>query len=261
MRSIKRYSLILFSILLVSSCVSRQDIAYFQEIENLSSQDNLESITFKPNDMLSIVVSAASLEAVAPFNLIGASRISQSPSMGSSSSMSGGGTQVPYMVNTEGEIEFPVLGTINVLGMTTKELQDYLKDRISEYVKDPIVNVRVMNFTVSIIGAVNSPGTYPVSGERISIVEALAIAGDLAIFGRRDNILIVRELDGKKTYKYLDIRDPEILNSDYYYLKQHDIVYVEHNRSSMQNAIANRNISVYIGVASFLFTLFVFFDK
>src|SRR5690554_4627640 len=257
MRSIKRYSLILLFILLASSCVSRQDITYFQEIENLASKDNLESITFKPNDMLSIVVSAASIEAVAPFNL---SVASQASSIGGESSV-GKGPQASYMVNTDGEIEFPILGTINVLGMTTKELQDYLKARISEYVKDPIVNVRVMNFTVSIIGAVNSPGTYPVSGERISIVEALAIAGDLAIFGRRDNILIVRELDGKKTYKYLDIRDPEILNSDYYYLKQHDIVYVEHNRSSIQNAIANRNISVYIGVASFLFTLFVFFDK
>jgi|SRR5690554_27424 len=251
MRSIKRYSLILFSILLVSSCVSRQDIAYFQEIENLSSQDNLESITFKPNDMLSIVVSAASLEAAMPFNLTVASQ----------SSIGGGSSQASYMVSTDGEIEFPILGTIKVVGMTTKELQDYLKERISEYVRDPIVNVRIMNFTVSIIGAVNGPGTYPISGERVSIIEALAIAGDLAIFGRRDNILIVRELDGKKTYKYLDIRDPEILNSDYYYLKQHDIVYVEPNRSSMQNAIANRNITVYIGVASFLFTLFVFFDK
>src|SRR5690554_6373554 len=145
--------------------------------------------------------------------------------------------------------------------MTTKELKDCLKERISEDVRDPIVNVRIMNFSGSIIGAVNRPGTYPISGERVSIIEALAIAGDLALLGRRDNILIVRELDGKKTFKYLDIRDPEILNYDYYYLKHHDIVYIEHNRSSMQNAIANRNISVYIGVASFLFTLFVFFDK
>lgn len=260
MSSIKRYSLILFAVLLVSSCVSRQEIAYFQEIENLVSEDNLESITFKPNDMLSIVVSAASVEAAIPFNLMSASRSSQS-SDGSSGLSGGGSSQVPYMVNLDGEIEFPILGTIKVLGMTTKELQDYLKVRISEYVKEPIVNVRVMNFTVSIVGAVNRPGTIPVSGERISIIEALSQAGDLALFGRRDNILIIRELDGKKIYKYLDIRDPEILNSDYYYLKQHDIVYVEHNRSSMQNAIANRNISVYIGIASFLFTLFVFFDK
>lgn len=254
MRFIKRYSLILCSVILVSSCVSRQDIAYFQEIENLASKDNLESITFKPNDMVSIVVSAASMEAVAPFNINVASQ---------TSSMGGGGTgsHASYMVSADGEIEFPILGTINVLGMNTKGLQGYLKERISEYVRDPIVNVRILNFSVSIIGAVNSPGTFPISGERISIIEALAMAGDLAIFGRRDNILIVRELDGKKTYKYLDIRDPEILNSDYYYLKQHDIVYVEPNRSAMQNAIANRNITVFISVASFLFTLFVFFDK
>lgn len=257
MRFIKRYSLIFFSVVLVSSCVSRKDIVYFQEIENLVSEDNLEPIRFKKNDMLSIIVSAASIEAAIPFNLMSASQSSS----GSSGLSGAGNTQASYMVNIDGEIEFPTLGTINVLGMTTKELQDYLKERISEYVKNPIVNVRVMNFTVTMLGAVNGPGTFTVPGERISLPEALSHAGDMAISGRRDNILIVRELEGKKTYKYLDIRDPEILNSDYYYLKQHDIVYVEPNRSSIQNAIYNRNVGIYISVASFLFTLYVFIDK
>lgn len=262
MKSIKHYCFVFLSLVLITSCAPRKKIVYFQNIEDYVSEDNIEPTRFKPNDMISIIVSASNIESAIPFNLLSVAR----PISGvrtSSQSLFGSGTsmEVPYMINSDGEIEFPVLGTIKIAGMSTKELQEYLISELKEYIKDPIVNIRFLNFTVTILGEVAVPGTYPIGGERVSLPEALGMAGDMSIFGRRDNILIVREVGGKKTYKYLDIRDPDILNSDYYYLQQHDIVYVEPNRAERQTSIFNRNLSTYISVASLLLSLYVIIDK
>lgn len=261
MSFIKNLFLVLFSLAILTSCVSRKKIVYFQELENFVSEDNISSVRFKPNDMLSIVVSASNIESVIPFNLISIAR----PLMGNrvSDNVIGSSTsmEVPYMVSGEGEIQFPILGTIDVAGKTPKELQDYLQSQLKEYVKDPIVNVRLLNFTVSILGEVMRPGTYSITGERIALPEALGLAGDLSIYGRRDKILIVREVEGKKNYKYLDIRDSDILNSEYYYLQQHDIVYVEPNRAQRQSSSFNRNMPIYVSIASLLLSVLVIIDN
>lgn len=263
MNSFKRFCLFAFALALVASCAPREKIVYFQDLENLASMDQKEPIVFKPNDMLSIVVSASNVESAIPFNLMSVARPLAGLHTASASNLIGAGTsmEVPYMISDEGEIEFPVLGTMKISGMSVKELQDHLVGELKEYINDPIVNVRLLNFTVTILGEVIRPGTYPVNGDRLSLPEALGMAGDLSIFGRRDNILIVREVDGKKTYKYLDIRDPEILNSDYYYLQQHDIVYVEPNRAMRRSSIFDRNLSTYISFASLLLSLYVIIDK
>lgn len=261
MKSAKHFCLIILSIVFIASCAPREKIVYFQNLEDYVSENNIEPTRFKPNDMISIIVSASNVESAIPFNLLSIAR--PVTTARSSQSLFGSGTsmEVPYMINSEGEIEFPVLGTIKIEGMSTKELQEYLITELKEYIKDPIVNIRFLNFTITILGEVAIPGTYPVGGERISLPEALGLAGDMSIFGRRDNILVVREISGRKTYKYLDIRDPNILNSDYYYLQQHDIVYVEPNRAERQSSIFNRNLSTYISVASLLLSLYVIIDN
>lgn len=241
----------------VASCVPRKEITYFQGIENLTLDSISKSSTvLKPNDLLSITVSSNNLESVQPFNLMTVSRPMAAGNSGLQ--LSSTNTQeVPYLIDSEGFLYFPVLGAIKVQGLSPGELRENLTAQLKEYIQDPIVNIRILNFTVSVLGEVQNPGTFTVSGERIAITEALGLAGDLTIYGKRDNILVVRESNGTKTSKYLDITNPEFLNSDYYYLQQHDIVYVEPNKAQRQGASFNRNTTVYISIASLLLSIIV----
>src|SRR5690606_29050746 len=132
--------------------------------------------------------------------------------------------------------EFPVLGTVQVAGLTRQELIKHLKEEVSEYVQDPILNIQIINFQVTVLGEVNRPGTFTVPDERLSLSKALGLAGDLTIYGKRDNILIIRETGETKEYKYVDLTDSALLNSPYYYLQQNDVVYVEPNSAQMQGA-------------------------
>ena len=247
--------LLILTVNLLSSCVSRKKIVYFQNIEDLTQSSNelFPSLKLKPNDLLSITVSAADRESARSFNVIIESR----PMEGTSDLLVNNTQLLGYLVDSEGEIHFPVLGAIKVAGLTPKELHDFLTKQLTAYINDPIVNIRLLNFTVSVLGEVNRPGTYPVQGEKISIPEALGLAGDLTIFGRRDNVLVIRESDGKKNYAYLDLRSAEILDSEYYYLKQNDVVYVEPNSAQRQSSSFNRNSTVFISIASLLLSVLV----
>lgn len=249
--------LFVIGIAFVSSCVPRKEIAYFQGIEGLSHDSISKSSTvLKPNDLLSITVSSNNLESVRPFNLMSVSR----PVSGGGNDMGIGSSstqEVPYLVDSNGAIHFPVLGTIEVQGLTPTELREQLLGQLKEYIQDPIVNIRILNFTVSVLGEVRQPGTFSVVGERIALTEALGLAGDLTIYGQRENVLVVREINGTKTSKYLDLTNPEILNSEFYYLQQHDVVYVEPNRAQRQGASFNRNTTVYISIASLLLSIIV----
>lgn len=166
-----------------------------------------------------------------------------------------------YLVDGEGNIEFPVLGTISVAGLTRQELQNSLKNKINDYVQNPIVNIRLVNFQVSVLGEVNRPGTFDVRDEYLTLPKALGLAGDLSIYGKRQNVLIMRENEGKKTYAYLDLTDPSIVDSPFYNLQQNDVVYVEPNGAQVQSASYNRNASVYIAIASVLVSLAVLITK
>ncbi len=245
----------LLAISIFSSCVSRKEIVYFQDIEELVQKEgvNTSEITLKPNDLLSIIVSAADLEAARPFNVIVESR----PIISGNDLVMNNTQQLGYLVDSAGDIHFPVLGKIHVEGLTTKKLNELLIQKLSTYLKDPIVNIRVQNFTISILGEVHRPGTFTVAGEKISLPEALGLAGDLTIYGKRDNILVIRENGTKKDYAYLDFRSSDVLESEYYYLKQNDIVYVEPNSAQRQSSSFNRNTSVYISIASLLLSVLV----
>jgi polysaccharide biosynthesis/export protein len=250
-------------LLLLSSCVSRQEIVYFQGLDQTGErleQNKRKGLEIKPNDLLTISVAAPEKEAVIPFNLT-VSGLPQQGGLESSLSLQGRDQMQTYIVNNKGEISFPVLGEIKVAGLSTMQLSDKLKNEISEYVQDPIVNVRIVNFQVSVLGEVNRPGTFDVRDENLTLPKALGLAGDLSIYGKRDNVLVMREQNGKKLYEYLDLTKPEILNSPFFYLQQNDVVYVEPNSAQRQSASYNRNAGVYISIASVLISLVVLITK
>ena len=252
------YLIALLSIVLLSSCGSRKELVYFQD-EPITNNDQNElsndfNLRYKPNDLLTIDVSAEVSESVAAFNL---------PAV--SYDTSGGAVNQPtllrqtYLVDPDGHIEFPILGTIKIGGLTRVEATELLKTKIGEYVKEFIVNIRLINFTVTVLGEVNRPGTYTVQNERISITQALGLAGDLTIFGKRDNVFLIREIDGKKKYAKFDLTSINVVNSPTYYLAQNDVVYVEPNNARIKSSSYNPNTGVLISAISTLATIAAIF--
>lgn len=230
-----------------------------QDIESIASKtEKLYSTTvIQPNDILNINVSAFDMEAVAPFNLMMSTRPQQNQDSENATSLQ----KLNYLVSNEGTIEFPVLGTVEVGGLTRQELTSKLKKEISTYVKNPIINVTIANYKVTVLGEVSSPGTFTVPDERITLLEALGRAGDLTIFGKRDNIIVLREKDGIKTHTIVDITKSDFLHSDYYFLQQNDVIYVQPNSAQISSAAYNRNTSVYISIASVLISLIVVISR
>src|SRR5690606_34057286 len=166
----------------------------------------------RPNDILIINVAAFDMEAAAPFNLVQPARNLMQVRNMANREVQG------YLVHDDGTIEFPVLGTVEVGGLTRKELVHYLKKEISTYIKNPIINIDIVNYKVTVLGEVNRPGTFTIPDERITILEALGMAGDLNIYGKRDNILVLREENGVRTYSKIDITKSDFIQSPFYYL-------------------------------------------
>ena len=253
-----KISQVFICLLLLSSCVSRKEIVYFQGLEEAGErleQNKDKSLKIKPNDLLTITVSAPEQAAAMPFNL----PVMGMPEPGDTNGLMVQGRQQlqTYLVDADGNIEFPILGTVNVAGLSRQDLQGKLKSEIREYVQDPIVNIRLVNFQVSVLGEVNRPGTFDIRDEYLTLPKALGLAGDLSIYGKRENVLVMREQDGKKLYEYLDLTDPGIVDSPFYNLQQNDVVYVEPNGAQRQSASYNRNAGVYISIASVLISLAV----
>lgn len=250
---------LLFTIILstLASCVSKKEILYLQDIEKMAANSDpmFSTTAIQPNDILSINVTAFDMEAAAPFNLIMPARTVQELTNPSTRELQG------YLVSMEGTIEFPVLGTIKVAGLSRQELIEKMKKEIRVYIKDPIVNVTISNYKVTILGEVMRPGTYNIPDERITILEALGKAGDLTIYGKRTNIILLREQDGVKTHSIIDITKSDFLNSPYYFLKQNDVIYVQPNSAQVNSAAYNRNSSVYISIASVLISLIVLISR
>ncbi|WP_104733697.1 polysaccharide biosynthesis/export family protein [Hanstruepera ponticola] len=236
------------------SCVTSKEIIYFQdEAISRDNQVSLNSaIIYKPNDLLFISV-GGDKDAVAPFNL-------PAISYSTSSVAANGDLKMPtYLVDNNGNIEYPVLGTITLGGLTREQATMYLKNKISEYVKDPIINIRLINFTVTVLGEVKNPGTFTIEDERISLTEALGLAGDLTIHGKRENVFLIRELDGKKQYTKIDLTSVNSLNSPSYYLQQNDVLYIEPNKAKVRSASYNENNGIIISAIATLATIAAIF--
>lgn len=245
-------TLLLISILFLGSCASRQDIVYFQD-EPLTSEmefTNNYEIKFKPADMLTIDISAQDPEAVMPFLLTPVAQ-----NVGTSLDLNRNLRVQTYLIDVNGNIEFPVLGTLKIQGLSRVEATEMLKIKLSEYIKDPIVNVRLINFTVTVLGEVNSPGTFTVQNERLSLNDALGLAGDLTIYGKRNNVLLIREVDGKKRYAKFDLNSVNVLNSPNYYLTQNDVIYVEPNNARVRQSSYNPNNGIIISAVATLATI------
>ncbi|MEZ7505854.1 polysaccharide biosynthesis/export family protein [Flavobacterium sp. Arc2] len=245
--------IILFLVaLFLFSCASRKDVVYYQNIDGLANQKSSSyEIKLQPDDLLMIIVSAEDPEIAMPFNLKSISV--QTP--GKLDAAMGQQTMQLYLVDAAGYIEFPVLGKLKVSGLTRSEALEMLQQKIGVYIKNPIINLRVMNFKISVQGEVALPGTYSVDSERITLIEALSKAGDLTIYGKRNNILIIREIDGVKSYNRVDITKADFINSPFYYLAQNDVIYVEPNKPRLNASAVGPNTGVLISITSLLITL------
>src|SRR5690554_2067925 len=251
----------LLGILILTSCVSGKDITYYQQ-KDMQALDQevaaaVNSLKIKPNDLLTISVSAKNLEGVQPFNLavVGVPNIAEPTRVNSQPQMQ------TYLVDADGNIKFPILGTIPAAGLTRQELAANLEEQVALYVQEPIVNIRIANFQITVLGEVNRPGTYTIPDEHVSLNKALGFAGYLTEYGQRKNVMIIREEGGKRTYSYVDLTDVALLNSPHYYLQQNDVIYVEPNPAQKQAGAYNRNATVYISIASVLISLAILLTK
>jgi polysaccharide export outer membrane protein len=244
----RRYFFIICTLLILStSCVSKKTITYFQNdtIDQLKVSNTYKTI-FKPDDLLQITISAQDLASVAPFNLPATTAL-----------VSGGQPrQLNYLIDSKGEIDFPVLGKLKIGGYTREEVIALFKKKLDpDYVVNPTINIVISNFKVSILGDVQKPGTYTIPYERITILEALALAGDLNISAQRDNILVKREENGQKISYRVNLLSNKTFTSPVYYLQQNDIVYIEPNGAKAQSAATNQNTGLFISIGSILISL------
>lgn len=247
-------------IVMLFSCASPKDVLLFQDIDSLEqySVTQRNNPTIREDDLLIITVSAPDMEAVRPYNLM----IETRPTYSSTNlRLSSNSQQQTYLVDSDGHIELPILGRQHVAGKTRAQLVDHLRTLILKDVKDPIVNVRIVNYKVTVLGEVNRPGSYTIDGERVTLPEALGLAGDMTIYGKRKDVIVLREVGGKRTHEVVDLTSVESLNSDYYYLKQNDVVYVSPNSAQIQSSKFNRNATVYVSVASLLISVLVLVFK
>lgn len=251
MKKYLNLSLLLLASLFIFSCASKDKIIYYENAQtDISNSVQKVNTRIQPDDLLMIIVSALDPNLAMPFNLTSTTAVMRGNEAGV-----GQQSQQLYLVDGNGNIEFPVIGQINVLNKTKEDIIDELQLKISSYINNPIVNVRIMNFKVTVQGEVNKPGVHTITSERLTVAEALSLSGDLTIYGNRNNILIIREENGKRISKRIDLTKTDFINSPFYYLKQNDIVYVEPNKTKVNASAVGPNSSIFISIASLMITI------
>ena len=246
--------LIVSTLLIFTGCTTQKKLAYFNTVtassaESINAQLKNERADARilTDDRLSITVSALDPNAVAIYNLPfvsfaspGSDQIYASPVLQS------------YLVNSQGNINFPVLGEIKLEGLTLTEAGNLIKSKLAEHVADPIVNIQFVNFRITVLGEVLRPGQFPVTNERVTILDALGLAGDMTAYGRRDNVLLTRNNNGKLEFARINLTSDEVFKSPYFYLQQNDVIYVEPNTVK---SISSQDIPLYLSSLSTLATL------
>ena len=249
------------ALMLLSSCATVKDIAYFQNkvVDHPEKIDKHAGIVIQPKDMLSIVVSSRNPELVVMFNLPVVSY-----QAGSEVVTSGYQKLMGYVVDNDGNIDFPVLGVMHVAGLTRWELSEMIKKQLldQKYLTDAVVTVEFMNFKVSVIGEVTSPGTYTIQGDKVTILQAISMARDLTIFGERENVSVIRERDGERVIYEVNLCDVDLFKSPAYYLQQNDIVYVQPNQNKARQSTVDdkslRMTSIFVSGGSLIVSLATF---
>lgn len=233
------------SLFFLNACTPSKRIVYFQDVP-AGKTDTLKLTVdhrIRANDILHITVSSLSAEMDNIVNAVNASGAAVNAIPG-------------YLVSQQGQIEMPFAGIVNVAGLTPVAAKDTVRSLLSPYLKDPRVNLRVANFKISLLGEVNRPGTYNIPSEKVSILEALSLAGDLTIAARRDNVLIIREQDGIRVYERLDLRNSELFKSPYYYLQSNDVIYIEPGRGKIaQNDTRTWQVLTFVATTLSLATI------
>lgn len=255
----------LLSLMVLCSCgvfqktKSDDSLKYMKNIDSISTNAliNQTVSTIQPGDQLVIVISAKDLDVVKPFNqnfssgqliqeTISGGNLRQDP-------LSNAGPT--YIVDSKGDIDFPILGLVNTMSTTLEELRENLKNKLKEYIKEPTVSIRNTNYKVTILGEVNRPGQYTVTDGNATILNALGLAGDLTIYGQRNDVLVVRNVDGNTTKTRINLNSAEFINSPYYNLRQGDVIYVSPNNTKEQTSRLNPNNGLYISIASIVITI------
>ena len=251
----KRNSWLLLLPFLLAACQSYKEVPYFQNVEvvnEVEQQEKLYDAKIMPKDLLTIVVSCTNPELAIPFNLTVASNAGIAVS--TSSYVTTQPVLQPYLVDNEGNINFPVLGELKLGGLTKREAEQLIIDKLKPYMKEtPIVTVRMVNYKISVIGEVTRPGTFTISNEKVNLLEALAMAGDMTVYGLRDNVKLIREdANGKQQIVALDLNKAETILSPYYWLQQNDIVYVTPNKAKARNSDVGNSTSLWFSATSIL---------
>lgn len=253
MKNVYLFAFYLFAFIL-TSCSSQKNIAYFYGLDSKSADsinlsfNKAHEALIGSGDLLSITVTGLDPLAVAPFNLPLVSYATPgSDILYSQPQMQG------YLVDINGNINFPVIGILKLSGLTKSQAITYLYDKLSPFLKNPIVTIQFMNYKITVLGEVSRPGQYSINNERVTVLDALGLAGDMTIYGRRNNLLITRETNGKLEFVRLNLNNEDAFKSPFFYLQQNDVIYVEPNAVK---SIASQNISLYISSISALATTF-----
>lgn len=255
-RSMMRHVLVCLMLCMLASCQSYKKVPYLQDTEGIgqaAQQEKLYDARIMPKDLLTIVVSCTSPELAVPFNLT----VASPASVAANSSLTTQPVLQPYLVDNEGKVSFPVLGELKVGGLTKRETEQLIIDKLKPYIKEtPIVTVRMVNYKISVLGEVMRPGTFTISNEKVNLLEALAMAGDMTVWGVRDNVKLIREgVDGKQEIVTLDLNKAETILSPYYWLQQNDIVYVTPNKAKARNSDIGNSTSLWFSATSILVSL------
>ncbi|WP_333697355.1 polysaccharide biosynthesis/export family protein [Bacteroides congonensis] len=252
----KRLFWLMLPFLLVA-CQSYKKVPYLQDvevIEQTAQQDKMYDAKIMPKDLLTIVVSCTSPELAMPFNLTIASQVNVNEMSKYTTAQP---TLQTYLVSNEGTIDFPVLGELKLGGLTKKQAEQMIVEKLKPYIKEtPIVTVRMVNYKISVIGEVAHPGTFTINNEKVNLLEALAMAGDMTVYGLRDNVKLIREdYNGKQQIITLDLNKAETILSPYYWLQQNDIVYVTPNKAKARNSDIGNSTSLWFSATSIVVSL------
>ena len=243
---------------LLAGCGSSEKIAYLQGTERMSAEEfavatTLYDARIMPKDLLTIIVSTTDPEASRPFNLVTPS-ISRGTTVTSATST---GQLQTYLVDNNGQVEFPVVGMVTLKGLTKSEAENKIKGLLMTYLKEePVVTVRFVNYKISVIGEVARPNTFTIQNEKVNVMEALAMAGDMTIWGRRDNVKILREdAEGNKRVIMMNLNDPYVIFHPDFYLQQNDVVYVEPNKVKAKNSEIGSATGIWLSATSIMISV------
>lgn len=242
---------------LLVACQSYKKVPYLQDSEiigQVNQQEKMYDAKILPKDLLTIVVSCTSPELAMPFNLVVASQANVNAIRQYTTSQP---ALQQYLVDNDGKIDFPVLGELKLGGLTKKEAERLIVDNLKPYIKEtPIVTVRMVNYKISVIGEVARPGTFTINNEKVNLLEALAMAGDMTVYGLRDNVKLIREdAAGKQQIITLNLNNAETIVSPYYWLQQNDIVYVTPNKAKARNSDIGNSTSLWFSATSIVVSL------